>query len=168
MVKSTKILIFLHGTTIMHKSAIGKSRRERVKQSTQREPSVLDYENYVPIGNAVSKLKMWKQQNVEIIYLSSHENYNDVKKDKMVLKRYDFPEGKVYFRKDSEEYKNVAEKIKPDILIEDNCESIGGEKEMTITHIKPETKKKIKSIVVKEFEGIDNLPDNVNKLMKIS
>lgn len=45
----------------------------------------------------------------------------------------------------------------PDILIEDDCESIGGEKEMVYPHIKDELKSKIKSIVVKEFEGIDHL-----------
>jgi len=39
---------------------------------------------------------------------------------------------------------------------------------MTITHVKTEIKKKIKSVVVKEFEGIDHLPDNVNKLLILS
>ena len=54
----------------------------------------------------------------------------------------------------------------PDFLIEDDCESIGGEKEMTITFIKPEIKEKIKSVVVKEFGGIDYLPDNLDELLK--
>ena len=51
-------------------------------------------------------------------------------------------------------------------LIEDDCESIGGEKEMTITFVKPEIKQKIKSIVVKEFSRIDDLPNEVSNLMK--
>jgi len=50
----------------------------------------------------------------------------------------------------------------PDIIIEDDCESIGGKYEMTYTHIKPELKKRIKSIVVEEFGGIDHLPDNIS------
>jgi len=53
----------------------------------------------------------------------------------------------------------------PDILIEDDCESIGGKNEMTITHINPKLKTKIKSITIKEFEGIDHLPDKISELL---
>ena len=53
----------------------------------------------------------------------------------------------------------------PDILIEDDCKSIGGEIEMTYPHINPQKKGKIKSIVVKEFSGIDNLPDSIETLI---
>ncbi len=63
-----------------------------------------------------------------------------------------------------ETYKDIAERVIPDILIEDDCESIGGEKEMTITFVKPEIKQKIKSIIVKEFSGIDHLPDKLQEL----
>jgi hypothetical protein len=160
-----KILIFLHGTLIMHRNAIGKTREERVHQSKEREASVLDYESYVPIGNAVEKLNNWKQQRAEIIYLSSHESETDVEKDKSVLRKYNFPNGKVLFRKNGESYKDIAEKVTPDILVDDDCESIGGEKEMTITYVRPEIKQKIKSITVKEFQGIDHLPDNINFLL---
>jgi hypothetical protein len=48
--------------------------------------------------------------------------------------------------------KNVAEKLMPDIFIEDDCESIGGTQEMTSTH--------------KEFEGIDRLPNDTGQLQK--
>ncbi|MFA5019895.1 MAG: hypothetical protein WC533_02240 [Candidatus Pacearchaeota archaeon] len=156
-----KILIFLHGTIIMHKSGIDKSRKQRVEQSVRRESSVLDYVNYVPVGNSVEKLQNWKKQGFEIIYLSSHESFEDVQKDKLVLKKFKFPKGEVVYRKKGEEYKDVAERISPDILIEDDCESIGGKSEMTITYINPKIKIRIKSIVVKEFSGIDNLPDNL-------
>ena len=54
----------------------------------------------------------------------------------------------------------------PDILIEDDCESIGGTAEMTYPHIREDLKPKIKSIVVKEFQGFDNLPDNLAFLLK--
>ena len=159
-----KILVFLHGTLLMHQSGNGKSREERVQQSKQREESVLDYANYIPIGGAVAKLNNWINQGAEILYLSSHKSINDVEKDKVVLEKYNFPKGRVLWRQGEEIYANVAEKILPDILIEDDCESIGEEQEMTITHIKPELKAKIKSIVVKEFEGIDHLPDNLDQL----
>ncbi|MFH1564527.1 MAG: hypothetical protein ABIC82_01620 [bacterium] len=68
------------------------------------------------------------------------------------------------YRKDNETYKNIPEKVMPDILIEDDCESIGGANNMTITFLNSEIKKKIKSIVVKEFQGIDYLPDDVRDL----
>jgi len=70
------------------------------------------------------------------------------------------------FRKDGKTYKYITEKILPDVLIEDDCESIGGEKEMTITNVSPSIKKEIKLIVVKEFSGIDGLPDNLYQLLK--
>jgi len=39
---------------------------------------------------------------------------------------------------------------------------------MTITFVNPKIKQKIKSIVVKEFAGIDNLPDDLNALINFS
>lgn len=162
--RSMKILIFLHGTTIMHRNAVGKTREERVRQSLDREESVLDYESYVPVGNAAERLNNWKRQGAEIIYLSSHESEIDVEKDKSVLKRHGFPDGEVLFRENGESYKDIAEKVVPDILIEDDCESMGEEKEMTITFVRPEIKQRIRSIVVKEFQGIDHLPNDINFL----
>jgi len=161
-----RILVFLHGTTIMHKNGLGHTREERVKQVIERDKSVHDYASYVPIGNAVKKLQSWKSQGAEILYLSSHENIEDVKKDEYVLKKYGFPTGQVFFREKGEQYRDIAERVIPGILIEDDCESIGGKEEMTITYIRPEFKKKIKSIVVKEFSGIDHLPDKISALMK--
>lgn len=160
-----KVLVFLHGTLIMHKSAESKTREERVKQVMAGDLSVYDCASYIPVGNAVEKLKSWQKQGAEILYLSSHETAEDVEKDKSVLEKYDFPKGQVFFRQSGESYKDIAEKIIPDVLIEDDCESIGGEKEMTITFVKPEIKQKIKSIVVKEFSGIDYLPDNLKDLL---
>ncbi|MEW6408349.1 MAG: hypothetical protein AB1465_06715 [Patescibacteria group bacterium] len=161
-----KILVFLHGTTIMHKNAVGHTREEIVKQVEAKEKSVHDYKSYVPVGNAVKKLQNWKKDGAEILYLSSHETAEDVEKDKFVLKKYGFPDGQVLFRQTGEQYKDIAERIMPDILIEDDCESIGGKDEMTITHVRPELKKKIKSIVVKEFSGLDHLPDKISALLK--
>ncbi|UCE97913.1 MAG: hypothetical protein JSV74_00830 [Dehalococcoidia bacterium] len=160
-----KILVFLHGTTIMHKDAKGYKREDIVKQVLEDEESVIDFVSYIPIGNAVKKLESWKKKGAEIIYLSSHDNICDVEKDKLVLKKYNFPTGQVVFRQYGESYKDIAEKIIPDVLIEDDCESIGGEKEMTITYVRPDIKQEIKSIVLKEFEGIDRLPNNPSMLL---
>ncbi len=161
-----KILVFLHGTLIMHKNAEGKNREERVIQALNNDESVHDYSSYIPVGNAVKKLKAWQKQGAEILYLSSHQTAEDVKKDKLVLKKYDFPKGHIFYRRKEGIYKDIAERLVPDILIEDDCESIGGEKEMTITFVKPEIKRRIKSIVVKEFSGIDHLPDKISELKK--
>lgn len=160
-----KILIFLHGTTIMHKNAVACSREKRVKQVIENEKSVFDYASYVPVGNSVQKLKSWANQGAEIFYLSSHRDIKDVEKDKLVLDKHNFPKGQLLFRKQGEEYKGIAEKIIPNVLIEDDCESIGGEAEMVYPHIRPELKTKIKSIVVKEFEGVDRLPDSAVDLL---
>jgi hypothetical protein len=159
-----KILIFTEGTIIMHKNAQGKSREEIVKQSRENEESVDDFLNYTPIGNAPEKIKVWQEQGAETCYLTSRRKKEEIEDIKNVLKKYHFPEGKLYFRKEGEEYKDVAERVIPDVLVEDDCESIGGEDEMTHTHINPEIQKRIKLIKIKEFSGIDHLVKNINIL----
>lgn len=143
-----KIAIFLHGTVTMHKD----------------ENSIQDFASYIPVGNSVQKLRKWTDQGVEIIYLSSNEDPFEIEKDREVLKRYCFPEGEVAYRKNGESYAEVVEKIMPNILIEDDCASIGGEAEMCYPQVKLELKDKIKEIVVREFQGIDHLPDDVSEL----
>jgi hypothetical protein len=161
-----KIMVFLHGTIIMHKNAIGQTREERVKQVLdRRDGSLTDFASYVPVHNAAKKLQTWQEQGAEIFYLSSHRRAEDVEIDKAILGNHDFPDSQVFFRQSGEQYNDIAERVLPDILVEDDCESIGGEKEMTFPHIKPEQKAKIKSIVVKEFGGIDHLPDDITELM---
>ncbi len=160
-----KIMIFLQGTILMHKNAAGKTREERVRQVLEGAPSIRDFASYIPVGNAVGKTQIWQAQGAEIVYLSSHERLEDVHIDEAVLATHGFPAGQVLFRQEAEEYKDVAERALPHILIEDDCESIGGEQEMTYPHIKPEIKARIKSIVVPEFGGIDHLPDDLSRLL---
>jgi hypothetical protein len=163
-----KILVFLHGTTIMHKNAKGLTREGMTKQVVEGDESIHDYASYIPVGNAVKKLQEWKGQGAKICYLSSHKNAKDVEKDKLVLKKYAFPDGQVFYRRDREEYRNVVERIRPlpDVIVEDDCESIGGEAEMVYPNLKPELRNKIKSIVVREFEGIDHIPDTISEIIK--
>lgn len=160
----TKILIFLHGTAIMHSTGKNQPREIRVQQSARRDPEVLDYASYIPVEGAVEKIYAWKKQGADICYLSSHEDEADVEKDRAVLKRFNFPDGDIFYRKNGESYATAVEQIMPDILIEDDCESIGGVSEMTYPSLRAEIKSKIKSIVVKEFQGIDHLSDNLNEL----
>ena len=114
----------------------------------------------------MQKLQAWKQQSAEIVYLSSHRQVEDVEKDNVVLQNYGFPDGEVFFRHSGERYNEIAERVLPDVLIEDDCESIGGEKVMTYPHVKPELKVRIKSVAVKEFGGIDHLLDDISALRK--
>ena len=160
-----KILIFTEGTLIMHKNARGYTREEIVKQVCDgKDPSLYEWKTYIPIGNAVKKLQTWKNQGAEILYLTSRTKSTEIEDVKRVLEKHNFPEGQLLFRQKDEEYRDVVKRVMPDILIEDDCESIGGKDEMTYTHIDPELKKRIKSIVVREFGGIDHLPDNISSL----
>ncbi|MCZ2095925.1 MAG: hypothetical protein LC121_06560 [Anaerolineae bacterium] len=161
-----KILVFLHGTIIMHENAAGKTRRERVQQVLDRDASIRVYERYVPVENAAAKLRAWSSQGAELCYLSSHKSAEAVDKDRSVLRKYDFPTGDILYRRSGENYAQVAERILPDVLIEDDCESIGGETEMTHPHIHPDLRARIASIVVSEFGGIDHLPDDIARLVE--
>ena len=183
------ILIFTEGTVLMHGSAKGKTREEIVQQSKEfgiqmEEKSLAfqdtarygtdpggihDYQGYTPAYNAVEKIKKWKNQGATIFYLSSRRVKGEIEAIRNVLQKYDFPDFQnLLYRQQSEDYKDVAEKLMPDILIEDDCESIGGEKEMTHTHMSSDAKAKVRSIPVKEFSGIDYLPDNVDQLKAYS
>jgi hypothetical protein len=163
-----KILVFLHGTTTMHKNAKGLTREEIIKQVTEDDESVHDYASYIPVGNAIKKLQEWKKQGAKICYLSSHKNGKDVEKDEVVLNKYAFPDGQIFYRRNREEYKDVVERIRPlpNVIVEDDCESIGGKIEMVYPNLKRELKNKINSIIVKEFGGIDYIPDKISELMK--
>jgi hypothetical protein len=159
-----RIMVFLHGTTIMHRGGLGRTRAERVKQVANGEDSVEDLWRYVPIGNAVEKLRTWEAQGASIVYLSSHQVASAVEADRAVLKRHSFPTGRVLYREPHGTYQGIVEEVVPDVLIEDDCESIGGESEMVYPQLRPELKAKITSITVPEFAGIDHLPDDIHAL----
>lgn len=159
-----KIAIFTEGTILMAKCGIGRSREEIVQQVIDKNPSVKEYAQYVPVGGAAHKAREWFDQGAQIIYVTSRRKPDEIADIRNVLRRYNFPEGVLEYRRENEEYKDVAERIMPDILVEDDCESIGGEKEMTYPHIGLETRESIKSIIVKEFGGIDHLPYDIENL----
>lgn len=162
---SMKILIFTEGTILMPQSAKNVSREERVNQVIRNDPMVKDYETYIPNSLAVEKTQRWHNQGAEIYYLTSRRNNKEVDEIRNVLIQYHFPQSEnLVYRQENESYAEVTEKIMPDILIEDDCESIGGEIEMTYPHINPNLQNDIKSIVVREFEGIDNLSEDVSLL----
>ena len=160
-----RILVFLHGTAIMHRGGVGRSREERVKQVIDgKDESLRDFASYVPVGDAVRKLHRWVEQGAQISYLSSHQRPERVEQDRTVLRKHGFPDGPVLFRGLGEHYADVVERTLPDVLVEDDCESIGGEKEMVSPRVRPELRAGRTWIVVKEFGGIDHLPDDVREL----
>ena len=158
-----KILVFTEGTLTIHKSWVGLPRADMVR-IVQAGEAPRDYAGSVPIAHAVEKLHAWKRQGAEIAYLTSRTRADEVGDVHSVLQRFAFPEGTVHFRREGETYADVAERVMPDVIVEDDCESIGGEIEMTYPHIRPKIRASIKSIVVKEFGGIDHLPDDIAEL----
>lgn len=180
-----KILVFTEGTIIMHGNARGVSRDEAVRQSKlagiQQEERTLSYNmkslkeaepgspydcsSYIPAGHAAEKLMHWKKQGAIILYLTSRRIKKEVEAIRTILEKYSFPDANnLYFRQQGEDYKDVAEKLMPDVIVEDDCESIGGEEEMTYTHMSSDAKARVHLVTVKEFSGIDYLPDNLNQL----
>lgn len=156
--------MFTEGTILKHRSGVGRAREEIVKQVQNHESSVRDYDTYVPIGNAVEQLTAWQKQGADLFYLTSRRTPTEIHAIQNVLLRYHFPHGNLEFRKEGESYSDVAERLLPDVIIEDDCESIGGESEMTYPKIRNDIKDNIKSVVVKEFGGIDNLPEKFSEL----
>ena len=69
-----RLLVFLHGTVLMHAGGVGVSRAERVAQVRAKHPTVGEYEAYVPVGDAVAKLRRWQDAGAAVAYLSSHRN----------------------------------------------------------------------------------------------
>ena len=70
-------------------------------------------------------------------------------------------------RRNGESYSDIAVGAKPDVIVEDDCESIGGAREMIYPNLPESAKQLIASVIVKEFEGVDGLPDNPELLVPI-
>lgn len=143
------IMIFLEGTIL------GPSR-------------LIDYfchAKYTPIGNCVDKISCWSSKGANIVYLTYVKKESSAETAKKILEKYGFPGQYLYHRTKRERYKDIVEAVKPDILIEDDCRSIGGKWQMSIIYVDENIKNKIKSIVVKEFKGIDSLPDDLDDLL---
>lgn len=158
--------MFLHGTTIMHAAGLGRARTERVRQVLDAHPTVADFASYVPIENAPQTLAEWVRQGAEIVYLSSHRRPEGVAADRLVLRRYGFPTGAVVFRTREESYADVVARVAPDVIVEDDCESIGGTAQMTHPRLPAPFQDDVVSVVVPEFGGIDSVAERVSEIMR--
>ncbi|MEL7656089.1 MAG: hypothetical protein AAGU75_09290 [Bacillota bacterium] len=144
-----KIMIFTEGTILGPKSFLGLYFHAR----------------YISIGRCIEKIRCWEEQGAEIVYITSRKSEKQVGEIRNLLERYRFPGSQLYYRERKQKYKDLVEQVMPDVLIEDDCRSIGGQWQMCITHVKPELKEIITSIAVKEFKGIDHLPDLLTDLL---
>jgi hypothetical protein len=140
-----KIMIFTEGTVLGPKNIWNLFR----------------FTAYIPMGDCVSKILSWHQQGAEIVYCTSRKSKRQINQIVSLLRTYGFAGSRLYYRVPKQAYKDIVETVIPDILIEDDCKSIGGQWQMCITHVNPNIKSKIKSIAVKEFKGIDHLPDKI-------
>ncbi len=164
-----RILVFTEGTLFIGADVVHLSRQERIRavleelaRAAAGEP--LDFTASVPAGCAVEKLQAWQRQGAEILYLTSRTLPDEIEDIRANLRKFGFPEGELFFRQEGEAYKDVAERVLPDVIVEDDCESIGGEVEMIYPRIQPDIQARIKSIVVPEAGGIDHLPDDLAML----
>ena len=128
--------------------------------------NLYNHKNYIPIGNCIRIIQNWYKQGANIIYCTSRKNKQAIDIAEL-LKKYGFVGVKLCYRSKNEKYADIVETIKPNILIEDDCKSIGGAWQMCITNANSEIKKRIVSIVVPEFKGIDNLPLSIKELKAI-
>lgn len=66
----------------------------------------------------------------------------------------------MFIREPGESYADVARRAGADVVVEDDCESIGGRSEMAA----PGLGEAIRCIVVPEFGGLAHLPDDPGDL----
>ena len=138
--KGINIMIFVEGTILKPKSWL----------------SLYNHNAYIPIGNSVNIINFWCDGGANIIYCTSRKKKQAYDMANLLM-RFGFPGVFLAIREKKEKYKDIVENLRPDILIEDDCRSIGGAWQMCITNVSPEIKKNILSIVVPEFKGIDTL-----------
>ena len=138
--KQKKIMIFIEGTTFYTKPFL----------------FLFSKRGYIPIGNSIKIINDLYNKGNEI-YLCSYVRKNRYNFIKSIVDYYKINYTEILCRDKKEQYSDLVERIIPDILIEDDCKSIGGEKQWCITNVKEDVKRNIKSIIVEEFNGIDNI-----------
>jgi hypothetical protein len=135
-----RIMIFIEGTTFYTKPFL----------------FLFSIKGYEPLGKSIKIINDLFNRGNEI-YLCSYVRKNRYHFIKSIMDYYKVNYTEILCRAKGEQYSDLVERICPDILIEDDCSSIGGEKEWCITNVKEDIRKNIKSIIVKEFKGIDSI-----------
>lgn len=135
-----KIMIFIEGTTFYTKPILFFFTKY----------------GYKPIGNAIEVVNGLYNKG-HYIYLCTYVHKTRYNFIKSIIDFYGMKYTEILCRNKGEQYSEIVERIRPNILIEDDCKSIGGQRECCITNVKEEIKSNIQSIIVPEFEGIDSI-----------
>lgn len=135
-----RIMIFIEGTTFYTKPFLYRFFKRE----------------YVPIGNAIKIVNDLYDKGHEI-YLCSYVEKKRYRFIKSIMDHYGVKYTQILCIDEGEQYSDLVERVRPDILIEDDCASISGESKWCITNVREDIKKNIKSIIVEEFKGIDHL-----------
>ncbi len=159
--------MFLHGTSIMHRSAAGLPQAARVRQVKSNDAAVADYGSYVPTDGAVAKILAWQQRGAEICYLSPHQTAAAAAVDSSVLAAHGFPPGTLYYRLHGESYADVARRWSADVVVEDDRESIGGMAHTTASALASSAGRPVQCVVVPQFGGMARLPDDPAELVRL-
>ena len=109
---------------------------------------------YTPIGGAVQKINSWHGQYTVVLCTYRRMRTGLVRR---ALRQYGVQYDVLEHRRRGEQYADVVLRVHPDILVEDDCRSIGGAAEMCVTKLPPQERDRIRSIVVPEFRGIDGV-----------
>src|SRR5207245_1231521 len=64
------------------------------------------------------------------------------------------PRRELSYRRENEHYGQAPERAAADIIVEDDCESIGGPAQMTYPKLGPDSKARTKSVVIPEWEEL--------------
>lgn len=155
-----KIVVFLQGTTLIESALLGKTREESVKKSRDLAARGGWLGELVPIGESPKKVRTWSSHGTEVYYLTASRKQENVGKCETALKKWSFPSSVLLHRNMNENYGDIIPQIRPDLIVEDDCESLGGMKEMVYPNLPESVRRSIASVVVREFEGIDHLPDD--------
>lgn len=115
---------------------------------------------YKPLGNSIRTVNDLFDKGNEI-YLCSYVLKNRYVFIKAIMDYYKVNYTQILCRDKGEKYSDLVERVRPDILIEDDCASIGGEKEWCITNVREDIRANIKTIIVKEFKGIDHIEKEI-------
>ena len=133
-----KLMVFLEGTAFNTKPlALCSARRA-----------------YTPIGGAVQKINSWHGQYTVVLCTYRRWRTGLVRR---ALRQYGVQYAVLEHRRRGEQYADVVLRVHPDILVEDDCSSIGGAAEMCVTKLPQNELERIRSIVVPEFGGIDGV-----------
>ena len=125
-----------------------------------------DFASYVPTPGTAGKLTAWQQHGASIVYLSSHRRQDDIRADESVIRRHGFPAGPVYGRQQGEDYWPLVERLRLDVIVEDDCENIGGAAQTCADQLSPGSRQSTHCIVLPEFSGLADLPDDPAGLLE--